>query len=89
MSAATINRLLASERKKYNLKGRSQTKPGTLTETYRKLNPAQLKRDVTGLQRKLDDLAIRKEKLKEGTQVGRARTTVSFRQQCVTGGRGT
>ncbi len=30
MSAATIDRLLASERKKYNLKGRSQTKPGTL-----------------------------------------------------------
>jgi hypothetical protein len=30
MSAASIDRLLASERRKYNLKGRSQTKPGTL-----------------------------------------------------------
>ena len=30
MSAATIDRLLAGERKRYNLKGRSQTKPGTL-----------------------------------------------------------
>jgi hypothetical protein len=30
MSAATIDRLLASERRKFNLKGRSRTKPGTL-----------------------------------------------------------
>jgi hypothetical protein len=30
MSAATIDRLLAPERKKYALKGRSRTKPGTL-----------------------------------------------------------
>ncbi len=30
MSAATIDRLLRSERKKYQLKGRSHTKPGTL-----------------------------------------------------------
>jgi len=30
MSAATIDRLLAAERKKYRLKGRSHTKPGTL-----------------------------------------------------------
>jgi len=44
-----------------------------LNETYRKLNPAQLKRSITRLQRKLEDLAIRKEKNKEATQVGRAR----------------
>ena len=30
MSASTVDRLLASERKKHALKGRSQTKPGTL-----------------------------------------------------------
>ena len=46
-----------------------------LTGTYRKLNPAQLKRDITSLQTKLDELANRKEKIKEGKQVGRARTT--------------
>lgn len=30
ISAATIDRLLAPERKKFQLKGRSRTKPGTL-----------------------------------------------------------
>ena len=30
ISAATIDRLLAKERKKYRIKGRSTTKPGTL-----------------------------------------------------------
>ena len=44
-----------------------------LTEAYRKLNPAELKRSITSLQRKLEDLAIRKEKNKEATQVGRAK----------------
>lgn len=33
MSAATIDMVLAGERKKYNLKGSSQTKPGTCSST--------------------------------------------------------
>ena len=49
-----------------------------LSDAYRKLNPAQLKRSISRLQHKLDDLAIRKEKNKEknkdAIQLGRART---------------
>ena len=33
MSAATIDRRLAPERKKYQLKGRARTKPGTLLKS--------------------------------------------------------
>jgi hypothetical protein len=46
-----------------------------LSETYQKLNPAELKRNITRLQRKLEDLTIRKERIKEATQDGRARRT--------------
>jgi hypothetical protein len=42
-----------------------------LGETYSKLNPAELKRNISKLQKKLEELAIRKEKL-GATQVGRA-----------------
>ncbi len=39
-----------------------------LSETHRQLNPAQLKRNITRLQKRLEDLAIRKERVKDATQ---------------------
>jgi hypothetical protein len=43
-----------------------------LREVYQTLNPAELKRSITRLQSKLEQIGMRKEKLKAAAQVGRA-----------------
>jgi hypothetical protein len=48
-----------------------------LRETYRQLNPAELKRNITRLQKRLEEVAISKEKLKSATKAGQAGTTQS------------